>query len=236
MPCSSRWAQRPGNLCRLQGLTQLWLDQNSIGDAGARRPGVADVVLEQKSSARPPRPELLHRCCSPAIGLERQLRGLQMPCSSRWAQRPGNLCRLQGLTQLWLDQNSIGDAGARRPGVADVVLEQKSSARPPRPELLHRCCSPAIGLERQLRGLQMPCSSRWAQRPGNLCRLQGLTQLWLDQNSIGDAGARRPGVADVVLEQKSSARPPRPELLHRCCSPAIGLERQLRGLCQIRGP
>ena len=101
MPCSSRWAQRPGNLCRLQGLTQLWLDQNSIGDAGARRPGVADVVLEQKSSARPPRPELLHRCCSPAIGLERQLRGLQMPCSSRWAQRPGNLCRLQGLTQLW---------------------------------------------------------------------------------------------------------------------------------------
>ena len=42
----------PGNLCRLQGLTQLWLDQNSIGDAGARRPGVADVVLEQKSSAR----------------------------------------------------------------------------------------------------------------------------------------------------------------------------------------
>ena len=85
--------------------------------------------------------------------------------------------------------------------------------------------------------------------PGNLCRLQGLTQLWLDQNSIGDAGARRPGVADVVLEQKSSARPPRPELLHRCRSPnakvpqsadvhqtAIALERQLRGLCQIGGP
>ena len=72
--------------------------------------------------------------------------------------------------------------------------------------------------------------------PGNLCRLQGLTQLWLDQNSIGDAGARRPGVADVVLEQKSSARPPRPELLHRRRSPAIALERQLRGLCQIRGP
>ena len=30
--------------------------------------------------------------------------------------------------------------------------------------------------------------------------------------------------------------PARPELLHRCRSPAIGLERQLRGLCQIRGP
>ena len=82
--------------------------------------------------------------------------------------------------------------------------------------------------------------------PGNLCRLQGLTQLWLDQNSIGDAGARRPGVADVVLEQKSSARRgqssctdvllakvPQSANVHQT---AIALERQLRGLCQIRGP
>ena len=69
-----------------------------------------------------------------------------------------------------------------------------------------------------------------------------LTQLWLDQNSIGDAGARR-GVADVVLEQKSSARRgqssctdvllakvPQSADVHQT---AIALERQLRGLCQI---
>ena len=69
-----------------------------------------------------------------------------------------------------------------------------------------------------------------------------LPQLWLDQNSIGDAGARR-GVADVVLEQKSSARRgqssctdvllakvPQSADVHQT---AIALERQLRGLCQI---
>ena len=71
----------PGNLCRLQGLTQLWLDQNSIGDAGARRPGVADVVLEQKSSARPPRPELLHRCCSSGEGSSKRRCSSNCHCS-----------------------------------------------------------------------------------------------------------------------------------------------------------
>ena len=58
-----------------------------------------------------------------------------------------------------------------------------------------------------------------------------LPQLWLDQNSIGDAGAASIGVADVVLEQKSSARPPTPELLHRCSSGEGSSKRQCSSNC-----
>ena len=50
----------PGHL-----LTTSTTSTKTASETAVPCPGVADVVLEQKSSARPPRPELLHRCRSP---------------------------------------------------------------------------------------------------------------------------------------------------------------------------